>query len=132
MKLLKKTNQFYQSFARSIFAAVIGRRKINKRCSLGTVLSVALMIFCLSFLTSLNYFIYACENEVITQNTSPSGPTEEKSGNSGSFSITEEILHERTFELNQESTSSLSLKHIAEAEKLQRIHPELLLRPPRL
>lgn len=131
MKLLKKTNQFYQSFARYIFAAVMGRKKTNKLRYVATVLSVSLMIFCLSFLTSLNYFIYSCENEVITQTTSPSGPTEEKSGNSGSFSITEEILHEGSFELDLKSTSSLSLKHIAEAGKLQIIHPELILRPPR-
>lgn len=130
MKLLKKTNQFYQSIARSIFAAVNGRKKINKLCSVGTIFSVALMVFCLTFLTSLNFFIYSSDNEVITQTTSPSGPTEEKSCNAG-ISITEEILHESSFELDLKLTSDLSLKHIAEAESLQIIHPELILRPPR-
>ncbi|MBL7700121.1 MAG: hypothetical protein JNK79_18285 [Chitinophagaceae bacterium] len=130
MKLLKKPNQFYQSFARYIFAAVNGRKKIKKIYSTGTLLSVVLMIFCLTFLTSLNYFIYSSDSEVITQNTSPSGPTEEKSGNTG-FSITEEILHESSFEFDRKFTDDSSLKHIAEAEKLQIIHPELILRPPR-
>lgn len=130
MKLLKKPNEFYQSIAQSIFASLTERRKIKNLPSVSTVLSVCLMIFCLTFLTSLNFFIYPADKEVITQNASPSGPTEEKSNNGG-FSLTEEILHEASFEFNSNSVSILSLHHIAEAENLQIIHPELLLRPPR-
>ena len=48
------------------------------------------------------------------------------------FSLTEEILHEASFEFSLEHCKQyLSLHHIAEAENLQIIHPELLLRPPR-
>ena len=88
------------------------------------------MIFCLTFLTSLNYFLYAPDGEVIAKNASPTGPTEEKSGNS-SFSFSEEILHEASFELNADITNQLCLHHIAESDRLQIVHPELLLRPPR-
>lgn len=130
MKLLKKTNQFYQSLAQSIFATVNGGKKIKKSYSAATVLSVCLMIFCLTFLTSLNFFLYSSDSEVTVQTGSPSGPTEEKSSNGG-FSITEEILHESSFELDHTFYNSLSLHHIAEAQKLQIIHPELILRPPR-
>lgn len=88
------------------------------------------MIFCLTFLTSLNYFLYSSDGEVITKIASPSGPTEEKSSNSG-FSLAEEILHESSFEFNSDITNFLCLHHIAEADKLQIVHPELILRPPR-
>ncbi len=86
MKLLKKHNEFYQSIAQSIFASLTERRKIKNQPSVSTVLSVCLMIFCLTFLTSLNFFIYPTDNEAITQNASPSGPTEEKSNTGGLFS----------------------------------------------
>ena len=88
------------------------------------------MIFCLTFLTSLNYFLYSADGEVITKNVSPSGPTEEKSSNAG-FSFAEEILHESSFEINSYISNQLCLHHIAEADKLQIVHPELILRPPR-
>ena len=88
------------------------------------------MIFCLTFLTSLNYFLYSPDGEVITKNASPSGPTEEKSSSSG-FSFAEEILHEGSFELNSDIANQLCLHHITEADKLQIVHPELILRPPR-
>jgi hypothetical protein len=88
------------------------------------------MIFCLTFLTSINFFLYSSDNEVITQNTSPTGPTEEKTSNSG-FSFAEEILHEGCFEFNSIMADQLCLHHIAEADDLQIVHPELLLRPPR-
>jgi len=88
------------------------------------------MIFCLTFLTSLNFFLYSADNEVITNNASPSGPTEEKSCNAG-FSLAEEILHEGCFEFNSHLFTQLCLHHIAEADNLQIVHPELILRPPR-
>jgi len=88
------------------------------------------MIFCLTFLTSLNYFLYTPDGEVITKNVSPSGPTEEKSCSAG-FSFVEEILHESSFEFNSYISNQLCLHHIAEADRLQIVHPELILRPPR-
>jgi hypothetical protein len=102
----------------------------TSRIKAGTILSVCLMIFCLTFLTSLNFFLYSSDGEVITQNASPSGPTEEKSSNSG-LSLAEEILHESSFEFNSHLFNQLCLHHIAEADKLQIVHPELILRPPR-
>lgn len=89
------------------------------------------MIFCLTFLTSLNFFIYSPDKEAITKNASPSGPAEEKSSNSG-FSLAEEILHESSFEFNSDLFNQLSLHHIVQADKLQIVHPELILRPPRI
>jgi hypothetical protein len=88
------------------------------------------MIFCLTFLTSLNFFLYSSDGEVITKNASPSGPTEEKSSSAG-FTLAEEILHEGSFEFNSLLSNQLCLHHIAEAGKLQIVHPELILRPPR-
>ena len=106
------------------------KKKIIKGISPGKIISVCLMIFCLTFLTSLNFFLYSSDSEVITQNTSPTGPTEEKSCSPG-FSLAEEIHHESTFIFNIQSSNQLFLHHIAEAGKLQIIHPELILRPPR-
>ena len=88
------------------------------------------MIFCLTFLTALNFFIYSSDNEVITQNASPTGPTEEKANNTG-FSLAEEILHESSFEFNSQLINHLCLHHIAEADRLQIFHPELIIRPPK-
>jgi hypothetical protein len=88
------------------------------------------MIFCLTFLTSLNFFIYSSDTEVITKNASPSGPTEEKACNTG-ISLAEEIHHESSFEFNSQVSNQLCLHHIAEADKLQIFHPELILRPPK-
>ena len=101
-----------------------------KKIKAGTILSVCLMIFCLTFLTSLNFFLYSPDQEVITKNATPSGPTEEKSCSSG-LSLAEEILHEGSFEFNSDLFNQLYLHHIAEADKLQIVHPELILRPPR-
>jgi len=110
---------------------MIKKSKVKKGVGFGTILSVCLMLFCLTYLTSLNFFLYPdSDKEVITQNTSPSGPTEEKASNSG-FSLAEEIHHEDCFVLRHKSMDDQYLHHIAEAEKLQIVHPELLLRPPR-
>ena len=109
---------------------MISRKRSKKRISPGTILSVCLMIFCLTFLTSLNFFIYPSDSEVITRNASPSGPTEEKACNTG-ISLAEEIHHESSFEFNSLLINQLCLHHIAEADKLQIIHTELLLRPPK-
>jgi hypothetical protein len=105
-------------------------KKIKNGVRLGTIFSVCVMIFCLTYLTSLNYFLYSPDNETITQNANPSGPTEEKSS-ATAFSFAEEILHEGSFEFSAKVIDQLFLHHIAEAEKLQIVHAELLLRPPR-
>jgi hypothetical protein len=107
-----------------------GRNKSKYSINIGTILSVCLMIFCLTFLTSLNFFIYSPDNEVITQNASPAGPTEEKACNTG-FSLAEEILHETSFEFGLQLIDQLCLHHIAEADKLEIFHPELILQPPK-
>lgn len=118
----------------------IRNRQINE-LSIGRILSVGLMIFCLTFLTSLNYFIHSSGeqssvnisgfNTEETENDFPApGPTEEKSGSSG-FSISEEILHELHADHNFEASNQLYLHHIAEAEKIEMFHPELILPPPK-
>ena len=106
------------------------RTRPGRTIHVGTIFSVCLMIFCLTFLTSLNFFLYSPDNEVISKIASPSGPTEEKSCNAG-FSLAEEILHEGSFEFNSHLFTYLCLHHIAEADNLQIVHPELILRPPR-
>ena len=107
-----------------------GRNRSKIGIKTGTILSVCLMILCLTFLTSLNFFIYSSDNEVIAQATSPSGPTEEKSCSVG-FSLAEEILHESSFEFDSKLIDQLCLHHLAESDKLEIFHPELILRPPR-
>lgn len=110
---------------------------------MGRILSVCLMIFCLTFLTAINYFIYPGNNQTISDNIGssnaeessnnfpPSGPTEEKSSSSG-FSFSEEILHESVPEFNFQAINHMYLHHIANAEKIKLFYPELILRPPKL
>jgi hypothetical protein len=111
------------------------------RVSAGKWMSVALMFLCLTFLTSLNFFLYPAEKEsksaiVSTSGTQknnnipPAGPTEEKSSSS-SVSIAEEILHEPHEIFNFTCLDYLYLHHIAEAEKIEMFHPEQLVPPPR-
>jgi hypothetical protein len=100
------------------------------------------MIFCLTLLTSLNYFtcpsdkslsslnIFGLDTEETENDFSPSGPTEEKSSSQGS-SISEEILHESHPELNFEAYNHIYLHHIAEADKIEMFHPELIVPPPK-
>lgn len=108
----------------------------------GRILSVCLMLFCLTFLTSLNFFIYPSGSQTPSQSICgtdaedsesdypPTGPTEEKSGSSGT-TISEEILHELHPEFNFQAINQLYLHHIAEAEKIEMFHPELILPPPK-
>ena len=111
----------------------------NQGASLSKWISVCLMIFCLTFLTSINYFIYSpdsstlCESmngEDAENNFPPSGPTEEKGSSSG-LTLAEEMLHETHPEVNFEATNLFYLHHIAETEKIQIFHPEILLPPPK-
>jgi hypothetical protein len=105
-------------------------------------ISVCVMMFCLTFLTSLNYFLYPQDSnssmiaadgfggEDSDPDYPPSGPTEEKSGSS-STTISEEILHELHPEFNFKAINQLYLHHIAESENIEMFHPELILPPPR-
>jgi len=108
---------------------------------IGKWVSVCLMIFCLSFLTCINYVLYPSQDqtevEAFAMNTEdsennfpPSGPTEEKSGGSG-FGFAEEMLHENHPEVNFKATNLFYLHHIAETEKIEIFHPEILLPPPK-
>lgn len=105
-------------------------------------LSVCLMICCLAFLTTVNYFIYppgfdeqktnifGMNAEDSENDYPPSGPTEEKSSNA-SISITEEILHEANPEFDFKASNHFYLHHIAEAEQIEMFHPERVLPPPK-
>ncbi len=118
------------------------KRKVKTEISIWQWMYACLMVLCLTFLTSINYFLYPWDGEttvnVFGTNTDesendfpPSGPTEEKSTTSTGFSTTEEMLHEMHPEVNFEVTNFLYLHHIAEAEKLEIFHPEIILRPPK-
>ncbi len=108
----------------------------------GRYASVLLLMFCLTFLTGLNYFLYSPDREQTSAVVSgfdaedsgndypPSGPSEEKSSTSG-LSISEEILHEMHPEFNFQASNQLYLHHIAEAENIEMFHPELVLPPPK-
>lgn len=101
------------------------------------------MIFCLGFLTTLNYFIYPSGPDTAEvcpaggdadqsgSDFPPSGPTEEKASGSG-FSIVEEIFHEPHPAIDFQSSNLIYLHHIAEAGKIEMFHPELILPPPKV
>lgn len=116
-----------------------GRKDIAKKLSLGKLLSIALMLFCLTLLTSINYFLYPSDQVAAvtgseTENKGidfpPSGIPEEKSCNPG-FSIVEEILHENHPEIDFRASNQFYLHHIAEADKIEMFHPELITPPPK-
>jgi hypothetical protein len=123
---------------------VKGSKKTQKNPGIGKLLSVCLMIFCLAFLTSINFFLYPSQDTVAASKMSseqssdtkksnfpPSGPTEEKSSSSGSISIAEEILHENHPEFNFVISNHIYLHHIAEADNIEMFHPELVSPPPK-
>ena len=102
---------------------------------MGKVLSVLLMIFSLTFLTCVNYFLYPSNDTVCsfaadgeTENTPPN-PTEEKSTGSG-FSILEEMIHEHHFNLDLSWFNKLYLHMVAETGKIEMVHYDLLSPPP--
>ena len=113
-----------------------GNKKQNKNPTFGKLLSVCLMIFCLTYLTSLNFFLYPSDDSASIAQTEngknypPSGPTEEKSGSS-TISISEEILHESHPEFNFDISNEIYLHHIAEADNIEMFHPELVSPPPK-
>jgi hypothetical protein len=119
-------------------------KKQQKNPGIGKLLSVCLMIFCLAFLTSINFFLYPSENTATASRMSsdngsdtkngnypPSGPTEEKSSSSTSVTIAEEILHENHPEFNFFVSNHIYLHHIAEADNIEMFHPELVSPPPK-
>jgi hypothetical protein len=117
-------------------------KKRQHNISVGRCISVCLMIFCLAFLTSLNFFIYSGGKDIQTAQVNssdtedpandypPSGPTEEKSSSGGPITISEEILHESHPEFDFRASNQIYLHHIAEAENVEMFHPDGLLRPP--
>jgi hypothetical protein len=106
------------------------------------ILSVALMVFLLCFLTCINYFQYpdqkqqmenvsAGDTENSSNNFPPSGPTEEKASGGG-LTILEEFLHEAHLSLNFESSSPILLHQMEEAGRILAFHGELISPPPEL
>jgi hypothetical protein len=130
---------------RRLYLQSVKRSKTpQKNPGIGKLLSVCLMIFCLAFLTSINFFLYPSESTVTVSKMSPdsdsgtkkgnfppSGPTEEKSTTSTTVSISEEILHENHPEFNFVVSNHIYLHHIAEADNIEMFHPELLSPPPK-
>jgi len=116
----------------------------NHNQSAGKWLSVSLMILCLVFLTSINYFIYppdcsekqenlfGMNSEESENNFPPQGPTEEKSSSTTGSSLAEEMLHEMHAVINFEASNLLYLHYIHETEKIEIFHPEILLPPPKV
>ncbi|MEP7258827.1 MAG: hypothetical protein ABI687_10565 [Flavitalea sp.] len=111
--------------------------------SSGRLLSIALMVFCLTFLTSLNYFLYPSSSDTTvvanngygsedTDNGYPSssgGPSEEKA--SSGFSILEEFLHENHLAISFATMNKIFLHKVAEAQKIEMVHTELISPPPK-
>jgi hypothetical protein len=110
--------------------------------SAGKCISSVMLICCLIFLTSLNYFVYPSadsgqqvasmmdHSEDNSNKPNPSGPTEEKSGSSG-FSILEEFLHENHPSLNFEILNQQYQHQVAEADKIPVFHGDLVSPPPK-
>jgi hypothetical protein len=120
-----------------------GSQSLKAGPTTGKILSVYLMIFCLTFLTAINFFLYPvnCDKETINyfgmnseeseNDFPPSGPTEEKNTSSNGTTLAEEMLHECHPEVEFEATNLFYLHHIAESEKIEIFHPEILLPPPK-
>lgn len=118
------------------------QQEISPFANVCRIFSVCLMIFCLTFLTGLNYFIYTPQSSELASieggfgaedsesDYPPSGPTEEKTAGSGA-TISEEILHELHPDFAFKALDQLYLHHIAESENIQMFHPELILPPPK-
>jgi cbb3-type cytochrome oxidase subunit 3 len=114
-----------------------------KDVSVRRLLSIGLMVFCLLFLTSLNYFLYpggidraavasaspTHENDDEGYPCSSSGPTEEKA--SSGFSILEEFLHENHLVIHFDSMNEIFQHKVAEAQKIEMVHTELITPPPK-
>lgn len=119
------------------------KSRIKNQISLSRWLSICLMLLCLTFLTTINYFLYPRDSKTTTgifpgMNTDesendfpPSGPTEEKSASGSGITIAEEMLHETHPEVNFNLTNLIYLHHVAEAEKIEMFHPELIVPPPK-
>ncbi|MEO8583959.1 MAG: hypothetical protein ABI415_09200 [Flavitalea sp.] len=108
----------------------------------GRLISVALMAFCLIFLTSINYFQYpgqkqssekiSCSgSDDSSKNFPPSGPTEEKASGGG-LTILEELLHESHLHLSFEIASPKLLHQMEDAGRILAFHGELVSPPPEL
>lgn len=106
----------------------IGKPRLTK------VLSIALMLFSLLFLTTANYFVYPGNGiekcAAVADDDQPNAPnaTEEKA--SSSLSVVEEIFHDHHFHIEHFISSELFLHKIHVMEKLEAIPIDLLSPPP--
>ena len=117
-------------------------KEIEIGASAGKFMSAVMLICCLIFLTSLNYFVYPStdsyclassmtdQSEDSGNKPNPSGPTEEKAGGSG-FSVLEEFLHENHPALNFEILNQQYQHQVAEADKIPVFHGDLVSPPPK-
>jgi hypothetical protein len=118
-----------------------GRKNIFQHITAVKLLSVAIMFLCLTFMTSINYFLYPSHKQVaervekntggMNNNFPPSGPTEEKSSSSG-ISLIEEFLHDPHPVINFGIEDQFHLHGIADVGKILVYHGELLSPPPEL
>ena len=113
-------------------------KRISPLTAAGKIAAVCLMMFCLTFLTCVNYFAYPStdveEISSLVDNVggnakpTPPNPTEEKSGNS--ISILEEFIHESHFSFDLSWFDMNLLKMISDPDKLAKVHFELISPPP--
>ncbi len=117
-----------------------GHTNKAENISVGKRLSIVLMLFCLTLLTSINYLLYPAEVTTTVVGSEerdtkgidfpPSGTPEEKSSNTG-LSIVEEIIHDKHAEIDFRASNQFYLHHIAEADKIEMFHPERISPPPK-
>jgi hypothetical protein len=113
-------------------------KRISPLAVAGKIFSVCLMMFCLTFLTCVNYFAYPSSDvedvaslvDKTGDNAKPTppNPTEEKSGSS--ISILEEFIHENHFSIDLSWFDINLLKNISDPDKLAKVHFELISPPP--
>lgn len=115
-------------------------KKFIKRIGTSKTFSVVLMMVCLTFMTSLNYFLYPSQQQTSAvikksdtskNNVPPSGPTEEKTS-SGGVSILEEFLHDPHPVIDFAVEKQQHLHGIARVGQVLGFDGELLSPPPEL
>ena len=118
--------------------------KISGKVPAIKFVSIIFMIFCLVFLTTLNFFLYpssiasagtaaAAKDNEDAGNDYPSSkaPTEEKSSSGGGSSVLEEFLHENHPAINFAQMNKIFLHMVDEAQKIAMVHTELISPPPK-
>jgi hypothetical protein len=136
-----------------LYPRMEGKKDNIFRISAVKVFSVGLMFFCLTFFTSINYFLYPDQEYTVNTDTydqttgnnfdagkntnnsknaiPPSGPTEEKSSSSG-VSILEEFLNDPHPVINFSIGNPVAQHGLADSGKILLYHGELLYPPPEL